>query len=192
MIPAFEGLFPPEHDTIIRNLLFQLAQWHSLAKLRLHTDESLTFLDEVTRLLGRQLQKFRDFTCKAFNTLELPSETAAHWRWKKGQLNTSNTTVSGAHPKSFNLNTYKLHALGDYVCTIRLFGTMDSYTTQIVSQLLHHFSKESKTMFQTRERLPTGALKNSTNVLTRRTLQGRSPSRRGDTLEFGASATLTM
>jgi hypothetical protein len=34
--------------------------------------------------------------------------------------------------KLFNLFTYKLHALGDYVSTIHLFGTTYSYSTQIV------------------------------------------------------------
>lgn len=31
-----------------------------------------------------------------------------------------------------NLNTYKVHALGDYVETIRRYGTCDSYTTETV------------------------------------------------------------
>lgn len=35
-------------------------------------------------------------------------------------------------PKQFNLNTYKFHALGDYVSMIRTFGTTDSFTTQVV------------------------------------------------------------
>ena len=35
--------------------------------------------------------------------------------------------------KGFNLNTYKLHSLGDYVETIRRYGTTDSYSTQLVS-----------------------------------------------------------
>jgi hypothetical protein len=34
--------------------------------------------------------------------------------------------------KLFNLLTYKLHALGDYMRTIRLFGMSDSYSTQPV------------------------------------------------------------
>lgn len=142
MIPAFEGLFPAGHDSVIRNLLFRLAHWHALAKLRLHTDESLTLFDEATCLLGWQLWKFQDFRCRGFNTLELPSETATRWRRKNGQFNISNTTahnISGAHLKSFNLNTYKLHALGDYVWTIQLFGTTDSYTIQIVDQLTSPF-----------------------------------------------------
>jgi hypothetical protein len=43
--------------------------------------------------------------------------------------------ADGAHPKSFTLNTYKFHALGDYVDTIRTFGTTDSFTTELVSPL---------------------------------------------------------
>ena len=33
-----------------------------------------------------------------------------------------------------NLNTYKLHALGDYPSQIKLFGTTDSFSTQLVCQ----------------------------------------------------------
>jgi hypothetical protein len=35
--------------------------------------------------------------------------------------------------KSFNINTYKFHTLGDYVTSIRHFGTTDSYSTEPVS-----------------------------------------------------------
>jgi hypothetical protein len=49
---------------------------------------------------------------------------------KQKNTETSNTSANGI---TFNLLTYKLHALGDYVKTIRLFGTTDSYSTQIVS-----------------------------------------------------------
>lgn len=43
-------------------------------------------------------------------------------------------TPGGRKTKKFNLNTYKFHAMGDYVRSIRLFGTTDSFTTQIVSE----------------------------------------------------------
>lgn len=76
-MPVFKGLFPPEHDGEFQTLLFRLAQWHALAKLRLHTDHSLDLLDKATRLLGDQLRKFQQFTCAAFKTMELPLETAA-------------------------------------------------------------------------------------------------------------------
>lgn len=38
-------------------------------------------------------------------------------------------------PKALNLNTYKMHALGDYVSTIRESGTTDSYSTETVCGL---------------------------------------------------------
>jgi hypothetical protein len=41
-------------------------------------------------------------------------------------------TNSGPRTKSFNLTTYKLHALGDYVTMIKQFGTTDNTSTQTV------------------------------------------------------------
>ena len=35
--------------------------------------------------------------------------------------------------KSFNFQTYKFHVLGDYMASIRRFGTTDSYSTEPVS-----------------------------------------------------------
>jgi hypothetical protein len=34
--------------------------------------------------------------------------------------------------KTFNLNTYKVHTLGDYTTTIKRYGTTDSYSTKLV------------------------------------------------------------
>ena len=184
------------HDDVIRKLLFRLAQWHALAKLCLHTDESLNYLEKVTRLLGGQLRKFLDFTCTSFNTMELPSETAAHWRRKAGKLSTSSSTAphtSSTHPKLFNLATYKLHALGDYVHTIRLFGTTDSYTTQIVS----HFeflmvSYRSIITSHSRESLLINVSRNSISPQTSRNQQGRSQSKKDDIPEFGANIAVML
>jgi hypothetical protein len=44
----------------------------------------------------------------------------------------SKLPTSKRRPKTFNLNTYKHHALGDYVSTIRKYGTTDSYSTEPV------------------------------------------------------------
>lgn len=128
-------------------LLFRLAQWHALAKLRIHTDRTLSLLESTTTILGRELRKFRDFTCSLFQTVELPRETAARLRRqtrKAAQVPISGSSCLGSQNsqppkrkgKIFNLLTYKLHALGDYVRTIRLDGTTDSYSTQIVSTFL--------------------------------------------------------
>ncbi|KAH7927896.1 hypothetical protein BV22DRAFT_1006163 [Leucogyrophana mollusca] len=144
-IPSFEGLFPGEHDRTISILLFRLAEWHALAKLRLHSDDSLSQLDRALKNLGSQLRRFRDVTCTAFSTKELPTEAEARNRrmraaGSKRKPSSSGTKSSGPRPKSFNLLTYKLHALGDYATTIRMFGTTDSYTTQI-GELMHRLVK---------------------------------------------------
>ncbi|KIN96894.1 hypothetical protein M404DRAFT_161866 [Pisolithus tinctorius Marx 270] len=138
-IPAFEGLFPPEHDAIIRTLLFRLSEWHALAKLRLHSDDSLAQLDQALKKLSAQIRRFQQKTCEAFKTCELPSEAAARHRRQQAQSESGrgpiNPPSSGARPKSFNILTYKFHALGDYTRSIQTFGTTDSYTTQVVSRL---------------------------------------------------------
>jgi hypothetical protein len=122
-------------------LLFRLAEWHALAKLRLHTESSLSHMEAVTTALGRELRRFCTTTCLAFKTTELEKEFAARGRKqqrKQDQTPTSakkpaNPPAGGRKAKTLNLSVYKVHALGDYARTIRLFGTTDSYSTQIVS-----------------------------------------------------------
>ncbi|KAG2062510.1 hypothetical protein BDR04DRAFT_1131197 [Suillus decipiens] len=145
-ILAFEDLFLDSHNEVVRILLFHLAEWHTIAKLRIHTDNSLDLLNQATRCLGQQLRKFRDFTCSAFQTMELPGEIAAHQR-KSSNLNSAGAGPgpSEACPKAFNMQTYKLHVLGDYVSSIKMFGTTDSYTTQIVCMHLHEVARRART-----------------------------------------------
>lgn len=101
-----------------------MAHWHGLAKLRLHTDYTLAFLEATTTLLGNQLRAFQTKTCSAYKTEELPREV------RKREKNTGKKTKLA---KVFNLETYKLHSLGDYAETIRRYGTTDSYSTELVS-----------------------------------------------------------
>jgi len=68
------------YNTQILKLLFNLAHWHGLAKLRLHTDTTLSMLSQVTASLGKQLREFREKTCTAFQTKELERERAARLR----------------------------------------------------------------------------------------------------------------
>ena len=125
-------MLPAEHDQIVLDLLFELATWHSLAKLRLHTESTVTALEASTNRLGVALRKFVSVTCVAFDTRELPAEEAQRGRRKaalakkKGStsepakkkrrlMTTSNVEEAGqAKRRTFSLNTYKLHALGDY------------------------------------------------------------------------------
>jgi hypothetical protein len=148
-------------------LLFLLAYWQGLAKLRLHTEKTLDILDSVTRALGMALRAFKKETCSKFDTKELPKEAAARQRREtklatkqsssaktaKGTEKEVESTAksktakgkekevepiaksnskSSRQPKCINLNTYKLHSLGDYANTIRQYGTTDSYSTQLV------------------------------------------------------------
>jgi hypothetical protein len=131
-IPVFEGLFPPAHDNLVQSLLYQFAQWHALAKLRMHSDSTLTFLEDTFTKLSRKLRKFRR-DCATFKAMELPKEKAARQRRLAQQSGTNpSTDSSGPRAKTFNLNTYKFHAMADYAASIRLFGTTDSFSTQMV------------------------------------------------------------
>lgn len=79
-IPAFEGLFPGEHNGRVQSLLFTMAHWHGLAKLRMHTDFSLGILDSWTSILGDQCRAFIELTCSRFQTKELKREYEARKR----------------------------------------------------------------------------------------------------------------
>jgi hypothetical protein len=62
----------------------------------------------------------------------LPSTDSADCS-RTGRKATQAKIPVGRRKKTFNLNTYKAHALGDYVETIRRCGTTDSYSTEPVS-----------------------------------------------------------
>jgi hypothetical protein len=128
-------------------LLFCLAEWHAFAKLRLHIDPTLACMETVTTILGFEMRRFYKVTCAAYSTVKLPKEADARGRRQSQKKATAtNTEGSEACPlppvtpakkpkrkkKNLNLNVYKVHALGDYVRTIRLLGTTDSYSTQTV------------------------------------------------------------
>lgn len=130
-IPVFDGLLPEPHNSVIMRLLFICSHWHSLAKLRMHTDDTLKILDDATRKIGAEFRKFATKTCSAFNTRELARETEA--RQRRQQRNGATTVSSSPRPKKFNIQIYKFHALGDYADTIREFGTADSFSTEPVS-----------------------------------------------------------
>lgn len=198
-IPVFEGLLPEPFNTILMDLLWDLATWHGLAKLRMHTSTTLVHLEHATTALGKSLRQFKDQICSHYVTKELPRETAARGRRTAalvaknqgadessgrgrgrgrgrgggrgrgrgggggGTANLDSSSgvalsdvpatgladATASQPtgdeaqaiapkkkdpriKVFNLSTYKLHALGDYVAAIKQFGTSDNYSTQTV------------------------------------------------------------
>ncbi|KIM50229.1 hypothetical protein SCLCIDRAFT_34500 [Scleroderma citrinum Foug A] len=70
-ILTFEALLPDLHNNQVAKFSFLLAHWHSLAKLRLHTDETLAVFEKVNVCLGIELCTFANETCAAFSTKEL-------------------------------------------------------------------------------------------------------------------------
>ena len=137
-MPVFEHLLPEPHNTLLQKLLHRMAEWHSFAKLRLHSESTLSYLEILTRDLGKQMREFRDKTCSHFETFELPREVEARNRRQqsKAQGKQPEGGSGGKKLKTLNLLIYKWHALGDYVQTIRLFGGTDGYSTQLVSSRL--------------------------------------------------------
>jgi hypothetical protein len=118
-------------------LLYQRAEWHALAKLRMHTDATLDHLESLTKDFGRLMRQFRDLTCSQFQTAELPREVAAqNWQRQRvqatGKTFNQSTVNTGRKRKLLNLLTPKFHSFGDYVQTIRMFGSTDSFSTQVV------------------------------------------------------------
>ena len=117
----------------------------------MHTDTSLKVLDDVTVVLTNRMRYFADAVCPAYATVETDGEYSARYRAAQRKAARATSTgksastpasalpavdIGGKRAKSFNLNTYKFHSLGDYVRTIRLRGTTESYSTQPVRSLL--------------------------------------------------------
>ena len=138
------------------DLLFELATWHALAKLRLHTESTVVALEHSTQRLGKAICIFEEKLCVEYVAGELPGNDAPCAKGKakavKGKAQAvmtdqvkesvdeskqaGGTKAAAKSKKVYNLNlkTYKLHALGHYAQAIRRFGPTDSYSTQAVSQ----------------------------------------------------------
>ncbi|KAI0716914.1 hypothetical protein C8Q76DRAFT_420457 [Earliella scabrosa] len=137
-----------EDNEVILDLIFDYQCWHCLAKLRLHTDDTLELLEVVTVHVGQSVRRFMRTTCAKYVTYELPKESAARGRRraalaKKGQAappTSSRAKTSGRRIKQFTMKTYKYHALRDYVSAIRRFGPSDNWTTQ-TGELEHRHVK---------------------------------------------------
>ncbi|KAG2067230.1 hypothetical protein BDR04DRAFT_1129692 [Suillus decipiens] len=151
-IPVFDGLLPEPHNRVVLQLLFTMSHWHRLAKLCMHSELTLEIMDKVTSTVGRQFHAFKATVCSSFDTHELHQEVEAHaccatnhtakqvgaQKGKGHARNLEQQEMLGLqispdsvwHIKVFNFQTYKFHALGDYMSTIHQYGTTDSYSTE--------------------------------------------------------------
>src|SRR5882762_7372865 len=82
-IPVFDGLLPSQHNEVVMTSLYQLVEWHALAKLRMHTDMTLSLMDLATTAPGQQLCRFCQDVCFAYSTKDLLKEQAARKRKKQ-------------------------------------------------------------------------------------------------------------
>ncbi|KAF9554492.1 hypothetical protein CPC08DRAFT_727124 [Agrocybe pediades] len=135
-IPVFEDLLPKKHNRVVQNLLFEFGTWHALAKLQLHTKTTIEELETSTERLGSLLN---------YQTRDLPHEEAARGRRqaalasRNGQQQQPKAAATSIPAKKkgakklreFNMETYKMHAFGDYPDSIRMFGTSDNTSTQM-------------------------------------------------------------
>lgn len=72
-IPVFDGLFPEPLNSIVLDVLFVLATFHGLAKLRLSTTSTRAFMRAITSDLGERVRLFQKESEK-IPTKELSSE----------------------------------------------------------------------------------------------------------------------
>jgi hypothetical protein len=108
-------------------------------------------LENSTTRLGELLRSFQSDVCPAYQTFDLPAEEAARVRRKAAAAKKMEEAIDQAKGKqkamesgskkhrTFNLNTYKVHALGSYAEAIQLYGSPDNYNSQTVC------NSESKT-----------------------------------------------
>jgi hypothetical protein len=88
------------------------------------------------------MHKFEKYVCSKSDTKDLPSELAARTRRQQQKAIQKPKTIPAPTQKNpaakpqrrkFNLETYKYHALGDYAASIHLHGSLDGYSSQLVS-----------------------------------------------------------
>lgn len=133
-----EGLLPEPFNTHILGLVWELIVWHALAKLRMHTELTLSHLDTQTTVIGKVFRHFVEEVCPHFDTYETPAETRARAR-RNAEVVSHGSGVQGATghrlKKQLNINTFKFHQMGHYVSNIQRVGTTDSYSTVLVSAI---------------------------------------------------------
>lgn len=128
-----------------------MATWHALAKLRLHTETTISDLEGSSTRLCALLRKFKKEVCSKYQTKDLPAEVHARGRRaaknakKAAESGQSTSATSDGRPKvrEFNMNTYKIHAIPDYAASIRKYGTIDNTSSQMASSLFFSYGIDS-------------------------------------------------
>ncbi|KAJ7189929.1 hypothetical protein GGX14DRAFT_607548 [Mycena pura] len=124
-IPVLEGLYPAL-EKLLLDTSFDLAAFHGMAKLRLHTSKTLT--DFRIRKFGRDTRAIKTVeTLREYNRRVKRAETVVG---KSTANSAAAQPTSTRREKVFNVETPKFHALGYYPDSVEQDGTLDSHTTQ--------------------------------------------------------------
>ncbi|GJE96476.1 hypothetical protein PsYK624_126730 [Phanerochaete sordida] len=146
IIPCIDGILEGSLDGVVLDLLWEMASWHALAKLRLHTETTVNILEASTPTLCKAIRVFAT-ACDPLDIRELPSEEAARGRRKAKPKKSKKTAptqpcdepaanAKGKAPRAppkqvkLNLKTSKYHGIVHYPGGIRAAGTTDVFSTQ--------------------------------------------------------------
>ncbi|KLO18138.1 hypothetical protein SCHPADRAFT_820248 [Schizopora paradoxa] len=148
-IACFEDLLPSDDNKVVLDLLYTMCQFHSFAKLQMHTAETVSRLRSVITKLGNDLRAFSSSVCANYDTYETESEMQARGRAnlrraalkaKSSNIGSTSSSSTSAQDllqtsnsrirKAFNLNTYKLHSIPDYPDMIIRVGPLDLGSTR--------------------------------------------------------------
>lgn len=108
------------HNQILLDLFFELATWHGLAKLKMHTESTLQDLNNSLTCLEKDLHHFKKITYAVYITCNFPSEIAAQGRRtaalavtyaqsnSKAKSKTTGTSKSKKKSKAYNMDMTSL------------------------------------------------------------------------------------
>ncbi|KAH9915299.1 uncharacterized protein BXZ73DRAFT_106270 [Epithele typhae] len=91
MMPAMEGLLPLADNEVVQDMLFELANFHALSKLRMQTDVTLDIMDDATT---HMYDSMRRFATMAGGYVCVESEEEAKARELREAQNTSTAPSS--------------------------------------------------------------------------------------------------
>ena len=104
-MPCFRGMFSARYDDIIQDMLWELATFHALSYLRLHTVYTLLVFDAAVITMGLAIRTFLSKVCDKVDTPELPKETESRKRRKQA---TKKSTAVDLRAKKKGLNCYEV------------------------------------------------------------------------------------
>lgn len=114
LLPVISGLLP-SFEPLANRLIYSLNVWFALAKLHIHTAETLEDVDNELSTFGRTLRAFK----------------AKGDTWQAQQVANGSTSLD----KPWSIQTPKTHTMGHTLSSVQVFRPTVGYTTEMVSAL---------------------------------------------------------